>query len=231
MEDQEMKTAIAAQVRKEEYFSTSAIAATAQAMAAALPVNRRAAAFCPATAALLVVDMQRYFLCAGSHARIPAAPAIIGNINILVAAFKKAARPVFFTRHGNDDRDGGQMAAWWGDWLRRGHPLADIDDAIDCDGLPVIEKTQYDAFFGTDLDARLKQANVRQLAVCGVATHLCCESTARSAFAHGFAVFVAVDATATWNRELHQASLRAMAHGCAVPFLTRDLQSSFGERA
>jgi isochorismate hydrolase len=64
---------------------------------------------------------------------------------------------------------------------------------------------------------------VEQLVITGVTTHLCCESTARSAFMRGFAVFLAIDATATLNRELHIASLQALAHGCAVPLLAADL--------
>ena len=60
-------------------------------MASALPVNRYAAAFSPADSALLIIDMQRYFLCPGSHAFLPAAPAIIPNINALIAAFRKSS--------------------------------------------------------------------------------------------------------------------------------------------
>jgi isochorismate hydrolase len=115
------------------------------------------------------------------------------------------------------------MAAWWGELLGRDQPLGSLDSGLDSAGQPVIEKTQYDAFFNTDLEARLRQSRTSQLVVTGVATHLCCESTARSAFARGFSVFIAVDGTATWNRELHFASLRGLAHGCAMPFLTRDL--------
>ena len=65
-----------------------------------------------------------------------------------------------------------------------------------------------------------EQSNTKQLVITGVATHLCCESTARSAFMRGFAVFIAIDGTATLNRELHFASLNGLAHGCAVPLLT-----------
>jgi isochorismate hydrolase len=212
-----------ARMHKEAYFTSGTISAAARAMARKLPVNRRAAAFSPADATLLVIDMQRYFLREGSRAFLPAAPAIIPRINALIAAFKKASRPVCFTRHGNDPREGGPMAAWWPESLDRDHPLGGIDAALDCDDLPVIEKTQYDAFFNTGLESRLRQSNTRQLVITGVATHLCCESTARSAFMRGFAVFMAIDGTATWNRELHHASLRGLAHGCSVPFLCSDL--------
>jgi isochorismate hydrolase len=218
-------------MRKETYFTHENIGAAAAVMAAELPVNRRAAAFSPQRAALLVIDMQDYFLREESHAFLPAAPAIVANVRALVAAFQDASRPLYFTRHANSARDAGQMAAWWQELLAPDHPLAGIRAGLRPAGAPLIEKTQYDAFFHTDLESLLRQENVEQLLVSGVTTHLCCESTARSAFVRGFAVFTAVDGTATFNRELHVASLRALAHGCAVPLLAVDLLAAFAETA
>jgi bifunctional isochorismate lyase/aryl carrier protein len=216
-------------MRKEEYFTRGNIAAESAAMARALPVNRRAAAFSLERSALLVIDMQRYFLCADSHAFLPAAPAIIPNIQKLVAIFKKAGRPVFFTRHANRAQDAGQMAVWWREVLTADHPLGAIEATLLAPGDPVIEKTQYDAFFNTDLEPRLLAGRAAQLVITGVATHLCCESTARSAFMRGFAVFMAIDGTATWSRALHFASLNGLGHGCAVPVLTGDLAAAASE--
>ncbi len=45
--------------------------------------------FNPETSALLVIDMQKYFLERNSHAFIPSAPAIIPNINKLIELFRK----------------------------------------------------------------------------------------------------------------------------------------------
>jgi isochorismate hydrolase len=208
---------------KEKYFTRENIASEAAAMACALPVNRRAAVFSLADAALLIIDMQSYFLDAGSHAFLPAAPAIIPNINALIAAFKKAKRSVYFTRHANCAQDAGQMAVWWQEILTSDHPLADIEKSLHFHDDQIIEKTQYDTFFNTDLESLLRQSSTKQLVISGVATHLCCESTARSAFARGFAVFITIDGTASWNRELHFSSLRSLTHGCAIPVLTGDL--------
>jgi isochorismate hydrolase len=210
-------------MRKEKYFTRENIAVEAAAMASALPINHRAAAFSLANSALLIIDMQHYFLCANSHAFLPAAPAIIPNINALIAIFKKAARPVYFTRHANSAQDAGQMAVWWRELLTRDHPLGNIKNTLHFHKDPIIEKTQYDAFFNTDLELRLRKSGTRQLVITGVSTHLCCESTARSAFMRGFAVFITIDGTATLNRELHLASLNGLAHGCAIPVLTGDL--------
>jgi bifunctional isochorismate lyase/aryl carrier protein len=189
----------------------------------ALPINRHAPVFSRTNATLLIIDMQQYFLCSNSHAFLPAAPAIIPNINALIAAFKKNNRPLYFTRHANNAQDAGQMAVWWRELLTRDHPLGKIETTLHFHEDPIIEKTQYDAFFDTNLESRLLQNSTRQLVIAGVSTHLCCESTARTAFMRGFTVFIAIDGTATWNRELHFASLRGLAHGCAVPVLTSDL--------
>jgi nicotinamidase-related amidase len=216
-------------MRKESYFTRETIAPTAAAMAAELPRHPRAAAFCPARAALLVIDMQDYFLNPASHAFLPAAPAIVPQLNALIAAFRARQRPVLFTRHENTPRDAGQMASWWRELPAPDQPLAALHAGLALEDGPVMVKTQYDAFHRTGLAARLRRAGADQLAIAGVATHLCCESTARAAFVRGFAVFVAVDGTATWNRELHLASLRALAHACAVPLLARDLLAALAE--
>ena len=210
-------------MRKEKYFTGRNIAATAASMAGELPRNRRAAAFLPAAAALLVIDMQDYFLCPASHAFLPAAPAIVPGIRALIAAFRRSSRPVYFTRHGSGAGDAGQMAVWWRELLTRNHPLGAIAAGLPAAGDAVIEKSQYDAFFHTDLEARLRRDGVRQLVLTGVTTHLCCECTARSAFVRGFAVFMVIDGTATLNRELHVSSLRGLALGCALPVLGADL--------
>lgn len=53
------------------------------------------------------------------------------------------------------------------------------------------------AFVGTELDAHLKAAGVRNLVVAGFMTHMCINSTARGAFNLGYAVTVPAAATAT----------------------------------
>ncbi len=80
----------------------------------------------------------------------------------------------------------------------------------------VLRKTTYDAFLGTDLEAILRSRKIDQVLVTGVLTHMCCETTARSAFCRGFQVHVAADATAASNEERHIGSLLAMADSVAI---------------
>ena len=206
-------------MQKEPYYTLENIAAEGARMAEELPLNPRAAAMALERSALLVIDMQDYFLRADSHAFLPAATAIIPNVRALAAAFRRAGRPVCFTRHANTPENAGQMAVWWRELLTDDHPLAAIVTGLPAAGDTVLVKSQYDAFLHTDLEKFLRRQRVEQLVITGVATHLCCESTARSAFARGFAVFIVVDGTATLNRELHVGSLRALAHGFATPLL------------
>ena len=59
--------------------------------------------------------------------------------------------------------------------------------------------------------------------ICGVMTHLCCETTARDAFMRGFDVYFVMDATATCNEELHLSSLLTLSHGFAVMVETEEV--------
>src|SRR5512143_680130 len=67
--------------------------------------------------ALLVLDMQAYFLDESSHAYIPSAPAILPGIMQLIDEYHAHTRPIFFTRHLNTPADAGMMAVWWKDML------------------------------------------------------------------------------------------------------------------
>jgi isochorismate hydrolase len=167
-------------------------------------------------AALLILDMQEYFLDPDSHAYIPSAEAIIPNLNRLIDYFRKADRPVFATRHANTDKDARRMATWWSELLTPDHPRGGLDLDLAIEPSEIIIKAQYDAFHESDLGRRLVTEGVEQLLIGGVMTHLCCETTARAAFVRGYEVFFLVDGTATYTEAYHQGTLRNLAHGFAV---------------
>ncbi|MCX7021541.1 MAG: isochorismatase family protein [bacterium] len=210
---------------KEAYFTPKNIAERAAALLRAADDYRREPPLkLPADeTALLILDMQRYFLDESSHAFIHGAPAIIPQINALAAAFKN----VVLTRHANTRENAGAMGRWWRDLIEDGDPMGELDPRLNARG-QIIVKTQYDAFYGTDLEKILRGRGVRGVVVSGVMTHLCCETTARSAFVRGFDIYLPVDATATYTEELHRASLLTLSHGFAVPLLTGDLLRLLG---
>jgi len=171
--------------------------------------------FQPANSALLVLDMQSYFLDPSSHAYIPSAGAVLDGILQLVDAYNTHQMPIFFSQHINTADNAGMMSIWWKDLITSDDPFHRIIPEIDPSVGTLIQKNQYDAFFQTPLEDMLHTRGVTQVVICGVMTHLCCETTARSAFMNGFEVFFPVDGTATYNLAYHRASLVNLAHGFA----------------
>jgi len=172
-------------------------------------------------AALLVLDMQQFFADAASHAHIPAIEAILPRVDRLATVFSKRT---IFTRHGHAGKGDSSMDRWWkGRLLQADEPMAELIPLFM--GRPglVLRKTRYDAFQETGLTKKLLTMGVNQVVISGVMTHLCCETTARSAFVRGFDVFFVVDATATYQERFHRATLLNLAHGFAVPVRTRDI--------
>ena len=78
------------------------------------------------------------------------------------------------------------------------------------DGDLVIEKHRHSAFAGTELDQVLRDRGVRTVAVAGVQTHVCVESTLRDASARGYYVVVASDCVGSYDRDLHDKTLRCV---------------------
>ena len=184
----------------------------------------------PSQSALLVLDMQSYFLDPSSHAYIPSSEAILGGIVKLIQKFFNHGRPIIFTQHINTIDNSGMMSVWWKDLITSLHPHHRVIPEIDLSMGTLIQKSQYDAFYQTQLEGILRDRQVTQVVICGVMTHLCCETTARSAFMHGFEVFFPVDGTATYRLEYHRASLLNLAHGFASIVLMKDiLQAIQGE--
>jgi len=212
-------------MKKEKYFTSESIGEKARDMLRDVSEirKRHSPAVSPADSALLVLDMQRYFLAEDSHAFIPAAAAILPGVARLIDSYSRRNLPIIFTRHLNTEADAGMMSVWWNDLIEPGTPLSWIVPELNGDRGEVIKKTQYDAFHGTDLERRLRDRGVRQVVICGVMTHLCCETTARAAFVRGFEVILAIDGTATYNEPLHRATLWHAAHGFAVPLLVEEI--------
>lgn len=83
-------------------------------------------------------------------------------------------------------------------------------------GEPVVPKTGYSGFTGTPLEKVLFNLGVRKLAVCGVATDACVESTLRDAVDRGFDCVLVEDACASTTEEHHRMAVRLMELFCRV---------------
>lgn len=160
--------------------------------------------------ALLVIDMQR---CFEGVAR-PILKSVLG----LLDSCRTAGLKIAFTRHGHHDpkQDGGMLARWWGELIVYGSREWELlEELSPRPEEPIIDKTRYSAFHGTNLDEWLRTNGIEELIITGVLTNCCCETTARDAFVRDYRVFFVADGTATVNDELHLASLKNLAFGFA----------------
>ncbi len=175
--------------------------------------------------ALLVIDMQRYFLEESSHALLPRARGIIDNVHELLASYRRLSLPIIHTRHALlRNESPGAMGRWWRDVLYDGDRLSEIVPELQpLRGESVIRKTRYSAFARTDLEEVLRRKGATDVLITGVMTHLCCETTARDAFMRDFNVFFVVDATASRTDDLHVSSLKTLADGFAIPVTTAEV--------
>jgi bifunctional isochorismate lyase / aryl carrier protein len=186
----------------------------------------------PARCALLVVDANRYFADPAGACYLPAASAAVPRIAELLSAWRALGSTVAFTRHGHEgERDAGMLGRFFGGFLDARDPEAEIVERLaPLEDEPIVGKTTYDAFLSTPLESILRDREIEQVLIGGVLTHMCCETTARSAFCRGFEVYVAADATASRNEELHVSSLRSMADAVAVVLSVDEVLESCARR-
>ena len=83
-------------------------------------------------------------------------------------------------------------------------PVADMTPQP---GDHTVSKRQWGAFTNTDLDAYLKARGVTQVVLCGIATSIGVESTARHAHELGYNVTLAIDAMTDRNADAHLNSV------------------------
>jgi nicotinamidase-related amidase len=72
----------------------------------------------------------------------------------------------------------------------------------------IIAKRQWGAFHGTELDLQLRRREVRTIVLGGISTNIGVESTARSAYEHGYAQIFAEDAMASGTAEMHAFTVK-----------------------
>ncbi len=185
-----------------------------------LPAGRVAWRPDPARAALLVHDMQNYFL--RPYAGAPVG-AVTANIAALIAAARERDVPVFYTaqpgRQHPDDR--GLLSEFWGDGIgaviesdpHAGDIVADLAPAAEDE---VLVKWRYSAFQRSAFAERLATRGRDQLLITGVYAHIGCQATAVEAFMRDIRPFLVADAVADFSREWHEQACVYVAQRCGA---------------
>ena len=171
--------------------------------------------------ALVVIDMQNFFIRDGEQMAAPAAREIVPNINRLAAAVREAGGLVVWIQAEAADPatdDWGPMLELFHAEARKrryaslgrhgeGFKLWSELDVKPSDATVV--KRRYSAFIqgASDLEEVLRRRGIETVLITGVATNVCCESTGRDCMMRGFRTIMVSDANASFSEAEHEAAL------------------------
>lgn len=189
-----------------------------------MPVNKVSWKPEPRRAALLIHDMQDYFLRFYDRTTEPVA-GMLDNIDALRKACAAHGIPVFYTAQPPEQspEQRGLLTDMWGPGLTASPEGSQIvDRLLPAAGDIVLTKYRYSAFHRTELLTLLRERGRDQLLICGVYAHIGCLLTACDAFMHDVQPFFIADGVADFSAEHHRMAVGYAADRCAVTLLTRD---------
>ena len=180
----------------------------------------------PAGTALIVIDVQEAFNEIAASGLQRNNPHAEQNIAHLLAAFRRVGGAIVHIRHASTEP---------GSPLRpdaAGHAVMPL--ARERDSEPVIVKSVNSAFIGTDLEHRLRSADITCVLIVGATTNHCVETTARMAGNLGFTTELVADAAWTFDRvsptgrryaaaELHDVTLTNLSEEFATIVTTAEV--------
>ena len=172
--------------------------------------------------ALLVVDMQNFFMKDGELMCAPASREIVPNVNRLAGAVREAGGCVVWIVMEATD----ESREAWHNFHELFHPEAakrrfaslgrhgegfklwpelDVRPSDE-----TVVKRRYSAFIqgASDIEQVLRARRIETVLVAGVATNVCCDSTARDCMMRGFRTIMVSDANASFTEAEHVAALR-----------------------
>jgi ureidoacrylate peracid hydrolase len=173
----------------------------------------------PRYAALIVVDVQNDFVSPeGSAGKrgddVGAAISMIPNLMRLIEEGRRIGFTIIYVRTTHSD---------WTDtpsWIYRTSQKSGLNTCRDgswgaefYDGISplpserVVTKHRYSAFINTDLNTVLRARGIQSVLVCGVATNVCVETTARDGYMYDYYVTMIDDCSAAYDAKLHMSTL------------------------
>lgn len=196
--------------------------------AAELPTNKVNWTFEPERAALLIHDMQEYFLNFwGENSEMM--QQVVANIAKIRAYCKEHNIPVYYTAQPKEqsDEDRALLNDMWGPGLTRSPEQQRIVSELSPDEADtVLVKWRYSAFHRSPLEQMLKETGRNQLLITGVYAHIGCMTTATDAFMRDIKPFFIADALADFTRDEHLMSLKYVAGRSGRVVMTDELLPS-----
>jgi nicotinamidase-related amidase len=157
-------------------------------------------------AALIIIDLQKgVFTFAAAHP----VDEVVARSAELAQAFRDHALPVVLVKvvGRSPGRTDASLSAHTTSQSHSSPPAQWVelaDELLVQPGDHLISKTTWGAFHNTSLHDHLQALGVTQVFLAGVATSIGVESTARSAYEHGYHVVLVTDAMTDTNADAHQ---------------------------
>jgi len=84
--------------------------------------------------------------------------------------------------------------------INKGAESAELHSGLGVkEGDILLDKPRFGSFHGTDLEMILRSKSIDSIIITGIATNICCETTAREANVRDFRVFFMSDGTGTFG--------------------------------
>jgi len=158
---------------------------------------------------VIVVDMLRGFLEEGRALDCgPTARAIVPNVRRLLEAERLRGSHLIFLADTHDPDD--KEFAVFPPHCVRSTEETEVTPELAGLATEIIPKRRYSGFFGTNLDARLRELAPAKITVCGICTDICVMHTVADARNRDYPVEVPVDCVATFDEEAHRCALQHM---------------------
>jgi nicotinamidase-related amidase len=188
--------------------------------------------FDPATAALVVIDMQRDFLEPGGFGEllgndVSLLQRVVEPLGAVLESARMEGMMIVHTREGHrpdlSDCPPAKLARGRlemgigsdgpnGRILVRGELGHDIvDELAPLPGEVVLDKPGKGSFYATDLELILRNAQIKSLIVTGVTTVVCVHTTVREANDRGFECLVLEDCCGSYFPDFHRVAIEMVA--------------------
>lgn len=191
--------------------------------------------------ALIIVDMQNIWVHPRGARYLPMSEDIVPRIQELLGFCRSRGVPVIYlhTTKRKDLADAGIFADIkpqthdaddeWSNF--EGSPGAEIYEPVKPDQADIlVKKFRYSGFYGTQLENLLRALGRDTIAVTGVATNVCCDSTARDGAMRDFKVLFLSDCNASFSQEEQDATLKNFDKHFGVVMDSQTLVAKLRER-
>jgi nicotinamidase-related amidase len=165
--------------------------------------------------AVIVVDMQNIWVHPRGVRYLPMSEDIVPRIQELLRFCRSNRVPVVYL-HTTKRKD-----------------LADVGifaDIKPTEGDLVVKKFRYSGFYGTQLENLLRALGRDTIAITGVATNVCCDTTARDGAMRDFKVLFLSDCNASFTREEQEVTLNNFDKHFGVVMDSQTLMAKMSEQ-